>query len=420
MTRPILVALGTMPRAVFAGVFLVVGWSSIEANPILLRTVSLLQDRSAIPVALNARPQLFNLRRRTIALFVAIQWLFFGMTIAISQTIAAIGFPVIIILMIPCRVYCVPHLFKPEELKVLDAQTASAPAVMCSLGTSNKHAAETGDSELLAYESSKVRQVSLSTSIQRSKSSSSVKIRTPSASTAPAESLRRQSGTPPSQDTSPSMQSSDSSPITHFPVASQINSGATVSRSNSTATNAGKSSFIENFQLPTRSSSQRSKVSTTSKPSKNLRQSDEISPQSADQSQLSAIQEERERTLKESLRPSFENDKPQAAEADQILPSAKPFGGRQAEFPREKRKSEADDKQEKNPSKVRTGRDKNDGRNASNRRSKRIRTIRRQDKDDSSEDEVGTEYVRNENPPRGKGKGVPAVQAWSRSKRFFG
>ncbi|KAI3627051.1 hypothetical protein CBS14141_001052 [Malassezia furfur] len=142
MTRPILVALGTMPRAVFAGVFLVVGWASIESNPIILRTLSLLQDRSAVPLAKSARPPLMQLRRRAIALFVGIQWLFFGMTVAISQTIAAIGFPVIIILMIPCRVYFVPRLFEPHELETLDAPTATAPAVMCSLGVS-QHSAET-------------------------------------------------------------------------------------------------------------------------------------------------------------------------------------------------------------------------------------------------------------------------------------
>ena len=126
MTRPILVSLGTMPRAVFAGVFLLVGWASIESNPIILRTLSLLQDRSCIPT-----PQL---RRRTIATFVGIQWLFFAATIAVTQTVAAIGFPVIIICMIPCRVYLVPLLFTEQELGALDVQTANAPGVMASIG----------------------------------------------------------------------------------------------------------------------------------------------------------------------------------------------------------------------------------------------------------------------------------------------
>lgn len=126
MTRPILVSLGTMPRAVFAGVFMLVGWASIESNPIILRTLSLLQDRSCIPDS--------QLRRRTISTFVAIQWLFFAATIAVTQTVAAIGFPVIIICMIPCRVYLVPRLFTKHELDALDQPTANAPGVMASLG----------------------------------------------------------------------------------------------------------------------------------------------------------------------------------------------------------------------------------------------------------------------------------------------
>ncbi|WFD30183.1 hypothetical protein MSPP1_001200 [Malassezia sp. CBS 17886] len=140
MTRPILVVLGTMPRALFAGVFMLVGWASIEANPIITRTLSLLQDRSALPP--SARPRL---RRSTIATFVGIQWLFFAMTIAISQTIAGIGFPVIIVLMIPCRVFLVPRFLSPAQLQELDAPTATAEAVLCSLGGSWVCPRESGD-----------------------------------------------------------------------------------------------------------------------------------------------------------------------------------------------------------------------------------------------------------------------------------
>ena len=129
MSRPVLVALGTMPRAVFAGVFLLVGWASIESNPIVTRTLSLLRDTSALAPTLRPR-----VRRVTLALFVGIQWAFFGLTMAISQTIAAIGFPIIILLMIPCRVYVVPKLFSGKDLALLDAPTANAPAVMVSLG----------------------------------------------------------------------------------------------------------------------------------------------------------------------------------------------------------------------------------------------------------------------------------------------
>ena len=57
---------------------------------------------------------------------------------AISQTIAAIGFPIIIVLMIPCRQYLVPLLVPARELTLLDAPTADSPAVMVSIGPEKK------------------------------------------------------------------------------------------------------------------------------------------------------------------------------------------------------------------------------------------------------------------------------------------
>ena len=131
MTGPLLTALGTMPRALFAGVFLVVGWGSIEGNGITHRTLFLLRDRKMIP----REHILLYVRRRKIFLFVGIQWLVFAMTFAISNTIAAIGFPVIIILLIPFRYYFGKRWFTPGELAILDAPTANSAAVMVSIGS---------------------------------------------------------------------------------------------------------------------------------------------------------------------------------------------------------------------------------------------------------------------------------------------
>lgn len=130
MTRPLLVVLGTMPRAVFAGIFILVGWASIERNPITLRTLAIFRDRRLSPPG----EPLNTVRKSKIALFVGIQWLFAAMTIGISATIAGIGFPVIIVLLIPVRYFLVPKWFSPLELKVLDAPTADADGVLASLG----------------------------------------------------------------------------------------------------------------------------------------------------------------------------------------------------------------------------------------------------------------------------------------------
>ena len=55
-------------------------------------------------------------------------------TVAISQTIAAVGFPVLIIALIPLRTFIMPKWFSAKELFALDALTANNKAVLASLG----------------------------------------------------------------------------------------------------------------------------------------------------------------------------------------------------------------------------------------------------------------------------------------------
>lgn len=124
MTGPVMRALGTMPRAVLAGVFIYVGWTGLETNPILLRTVGLLH----FPIKLPTK------RWQPLAIFLALQWICIAMTVAISQTIAAIGFPVLILALIPLRWTLVPRLISQEDLKRLDSLTADADIVLESLG----------------------------------------------------------------------------------------------------------------------------------------------------------------------------------------------------------------------------------------------------------------------------------------------
>ena len=83
LSPPFLQALGLMPRAVFAGVFILVGWGSIESNIIVKYTLAVFQDRRMS----SPDNPLLHIKRGKIALFVGIQWLFFAMTIGISQTI---------------------------------------------------------------------------------------------------------------------------------------------------------------------------------------------------------------------------------------------------------------------------------------------------------------------------------------------
>ncbi|KAF2267808.1 HCO3 transporter family protein [Lojkania enalia] len=130
MTGPLLVVLHTMPAAVFGGVFFVVGWGSIESNGIVKKLIYLQSERRFLA---PSNP-LLTIPRRKVALYIALQILGVAVTVAISQTIAAIGFPVLIIALIPLRTWVMPRWFSKKELGVLDDLTANNKMVLASLG----------------------------------------------------------------------------------------------------------------------------------------------------------------------------------------------------------------------------------------------------------------------------------------------
>ena len=130
MTGPLLIVLHTMPTAVFAGVFFIVGWGSIESNGILQKTVFLFREDRFI----QRDEPLLRVRRRKIILYIFCQAVGVAACVAISETIAAIGFPILIIALIPFRVWIIPKWFSQEELDVLDDLTADNSAVLGSLG----------------------------------------------------------------------------------------------------------------------------------------------------------------------------------------------------------------------------------------------------------------------------------------------
>jgi hypothetical protein len=54
--------------------------------------------------------------------------------VAVSHTLAAIGFPVLVMLLIPLRILLLPRWFNLKELQVLDDFTATNKIVLASLG----------------------------------------------------------------------------------------------------------------------------------------------------------------------------------------------------------------------------------------------------------------------------------------------
>jgi hypothetical protein len=122
MTKPFEHVLGLIPKGVMAGLFWYMGTDALLSSGVTEKMLYLVRD----PRARSPSDPLNRVRKSRIALFTLVELLGFGATFAITQTIAAIGFPVIIMLLVPVRYFIVPHLgFSAEELDILDGAVAS-------------------------------------------------------------------------------------------------------------------------------------------------------------------------------------------------------------------------------------------------------------------------------------------------------
>ncbi|EMD00948.1 hypothetical protein BAUCODRAFT_190268 [Baudoinia panamericana UAMH 10762] len=130
MTGPLLIVLHTIPRALFGGVFFVVGWGSIEGMNITSNVLYILRESRYI----DPQDPRTTLKKSRIAYYVFWQSIGVAASVAISQTIGAIGFPVIIVSLIPLRWCILPRIFSEHELLVLDSPTADATVVLASMG----------------------------------------------------------------------------------------------------------------------------------------------------------------------------------------------------------------------------------------------------------------------------------------------
>ncbi|CCF37885.1 hypothetical protein CH063_09115 [Colletotrichum higginsianum] len=143
MTGPLLVVLHLIPHGVLAGLFFVMGVQALEGNGITLKILFLLRDKRLTP---PGHPLKQIRRRRAIWEFVAIELVGFGATFAITQTVAAVGFPVFIMLLIPIRASLLPRWFSADELNALDEPTAS-PFTMEGIGGAYGNADAGNDSD---------------------------------------------------------------------------------------------------------------------------------------------------------------------------------------------------------------------------------------------------------------------------------
>lgn len=130
MSGPLLTVLNLIPQGVLAGLFFIMGIQALQANGITQKVIFLARDKALTP---PNEPLLRLERRSAIWNFVGIELLGFGATLAVTQTKAAVGFPVFIMALIPIRTLLMPRWFSTEELGALDEPTAS-PFTMEGIG----------------------------------------------------------------------------------------------------------------------------------------------------------------------------------------------------------------------------------------------------------------------------------------------
>ncbi|WWD08459.1 hypothetical protein V865_006571 [Kwoniella europaea PYCC6329] len=132
MTKPFEHVLGLIPKGVLAGLFWYMGSDALLTSGVTAKILYLIKDKRAT----SPSEPLHNVRKSRILWFTIIELIGFGATFAITQTMAAIGFPIIIMLLVPLRILIVPRLgFSEDELAILDGAVAS-PFTMESVGGS--------------------------------------------------------------------------------------------------------------------------------------------------------------------------------------------------------------------------------------------------------------------------------------------
>lgn len=131
MTGPFQHVLGLIPKGVLAGLFWYMGSDAIFTSGVTSLFLFLIRDRHLT----DPQDPLHRVRKSRIWAWLMLELIGFAATFAITQTIAAIGFPVVIALLVPFRVWVIPRmrLFTHEELDILDGPVAS-PFTMESVG----------------------------------------------------------------------------------------------------------------------------------------------------------------------------------------------------------------------------------------------------------------------------------------------
>lgn len=130
MTEPLLDVLHTIARALFGGVFFAVGSPSIYGNQIPDNVLFCFRKGQFVE---PDNPRL-ALKCTNISHYSLYQIVGAALSVALLQTIGAIGFPVTIIALTTLRLIILRRAFHKDFLLTIDGPTARAEVVLASVG----------------------------------------------------------------------------------------------------------------------------------------------------------------------------------------------------------------------------------------------------------------------------------------------
>jgi hypothetical protein len=120
MSGPILKVLGLIPQAVLAGLFWMMGISGLMGNEVIARVHYIFNEDKFNPDDSPFR----KASRKYFYAFVLLECLGTGAEVAITETIAAVGFPGVLILLVIVG-YFLPRFIPKSDLEILDGPTGS-------------------------------------------------------------------------------------------------------------------------------------------------------------------------------------------------------------------------------------------------------------------------------------------------------
>ncbi|KAL1305883.1 hypothetical protein AAFC00_004030 [Neodothiora populina] len=108
--------LGLTPTSVLAGLFMFMGEQSLSVNPILYRTFHMLTPPSELPKLPKTVASYWPIHAYTLTQIVLTAGVFI-----VTLTVAGPAFPVIIILLVPVRLFVLNKIWNRETLRYVDS-----------------------------------------------------------------------------------------------------------------------------------------------------------------------------------------------------------------------------------------------------------------------------------------------------------